>query len=110
MPINLDYLKESANGNEDFIKEILQIYSTQIREVHEEMLILLNQKNWEQLAKTTHKMRGSIQIIGLVDLAEELKTFENKLETEPDSLDIKERVEYFIEQTLEADKALKAYK
>jgi HPt (histidine-containing phosphotransfer) domain-containing protein len=77
MKTDLTYLKEMSGGNKDLIREMISIFNTQVGEFSRDMDNLLEKKEFELLGKLAHKAKSSISIMGMNDLAIELKTLEN---------------------------------
>jgi HPt (histidine-containing phosphotransfer) domain-containing protein len=64
-------------GNKELVIEMIGIFKQQVEEFVEEMTQLNNKGEYEALGKLAHKAKSSISIMGLNDLAIELKAFEN---------------------------------
>ncbi|HLO59928.1 MAG TPA: Hpt domain-containing protein [Bacteroidales bacterium] len=77
MNIDLSYLREMSGGNRDLIVEMINIFSSQVKEFGNEMDELLKNKQYELLGKLAHKAKSSVSIMGLADLAVRLKDLEN---------------------------------
>ena len=77
MKTDLTYLKNMSAGNKDLMLEMITIFKQQVAEFVLEMNKLYTNKEFESLGKLAHKAKSSISIMGLADLAKELKTFEN---------------------------------
>jgi HPt (histidine-containing phosphotransfer) domain-containing protein len=77
MKTDLTYLKEMSGGNKDLIREMITIFNTQVGEFARDMDGLLEKKEYELLGKLAHKAKSSISIMGMKDLAIELKTLES---------------------------------
>ena len=77
MKVDLTYLKNMSAGNQALVQEMIGIFKTQVAEFNHEMEELLSQKEYEKLGRLAHKAKSSISIMGLNDLAVELKKFEN---------------------------------
>jgi HPt (histidine-containing phosphotransfer) domain-containing protein len=77
MKTDLTYLKNMSAGNKDLVLEMIGIFKNQVLEFTTDMENLLNKKEYEKLGKLAHKAKSSISIMGLNELASELKTFEN---------------------------------
>jgi len=78
MITNLDYLKEMSAGNKTLMVEMIDIFKNQVVDFFSEMNNLYENKEYEKLGRLAHKAKSSISIMGLNDLATELKTFELK--------------------------------
>jgi HPt (histidine-containing phosphotransfer) domain-containing protein len=76
MKVDLTYLKNMSNGNKDLILEMIGIFKTQVVEFTQGMDEHFNNKQFELLGRLAHKAKSSISIMGLNDLAIQLKTFE----------------------------------
>jgi len=74
--INLTYLNEMSAGDHNLLTEMIEIYNSQVPEFINEMEKYYNDKNWEQLSATAHKAKSSVAIVGLNNLANDLKTLE----------------------------------
>jgi HPt (histidine-containing phosphotransfer) domain-containing protein len=77
MKIDLTYLKNMSAGNKELILEMIDIFKSQVIEFNQSMDEFLVNKQYESLGRLAHKAKSSISIMGLNDLAIELKNFEN---------------------------------
>lgn len=76
MKIDLTYLRNMSNGNKDLILEMIGIFKSQVIEFKQGMDEHYKNQQFELLGRLAHKAKSSISIMGLNDLAVELKTFE----------------------------------
>lgn len=74
--VNLAYLNEMTEGESDLLKEMIDIFFTQVDEFIELMHKHYNEQDYESLGKLAHKAKSSISIMGMADLAEDLKNLE----------------------------------
>lgn len=77
MKTDLAYLREMSGGNKELIREMISIFNNQVKEFSQDMDNHLARKEYELLGKLAHKAKSSISIMGLDDLAKELKNLEN---------------------------------
>jgi len=77
--LDLSYLENMSGGDKVLMKEMIEIFKEQVPEFVTEMKLSLENKDWKSLASVAHKAKSSIAIIGLNDLTEELKKFENNV-------------------------------
>ncbi|MBN2485586.1 MAG: Hpt domain-containing protein [Bacteroidales bacterium] len=77
MKIDLTYLRDMSAGNKALVIEMIEIFKRQVVEFVEQMSALNDKQDYENLGKLAHKAKSSISIMGLNDLAKDLKTFEN---------------------------------
>jgi HPt (histidine-containing phosphotransfer) domain-containing protein len=76
MKVDLTYLKNMSAGNKDLILEMIGIFRSQVAEFCEGMDTFYKNKDYEQLGRLAHKAKSSISIMGLTDLALDLKSLE----------------------------------
>lgn len=77
MKIDLSYLREMSGGNKDLVLEMITIFESQVVEFGQSMDQLLADKQYESLGKLAHKAKSSVSIMGLEQLAQQLKDLEN---------------------------------
>jgi len=76
MVTDLTYLSGMSGGNPDIIKEMISIFIEQAEEYVVDFQKLLDEKNYLALGKLAHKAKSSIAIMGMNDLAADLKKLE----------------------------------
>jgi HPt (histidine-containing phosphotransfer) domain-containing protein len=69
-------LREMSGGNQSLILEMIEIFKNQVKEFTEGLESHYEKKEFEELGKLAHKAKSSISIMGLNDLAADLKTLE----------------------------------
>lgn len=74
--INPEYLESVSSGDPGIIKEVVSMFGEQILEVSDQMNSLLEKKDFQNLGLLAHKVKSSVSIMGMNDLALMLKTFE----------------------------------
>lgn len=74
--INTGYLESVSAGDAEIIKEIVELFTEQVVEVYDEMKSLYAAKDYQHLGLLAHKVKSSVSIMGMNDLANMLKTFE----------------------------------
>lgn len=65
-----------SGGNPEIVKGMIEIFVDQAHEYIQEIQMHLDEKNYLALGKLAHKAKSSISIMGMTELAEELKTLE----------------------------------
>jgi PAS domain S-box-containing protein len=76
-PLDLSYLKQVSNNNEDFIKEMIKTFLESMPKSIDEIQNHTQQKDWEALARSVHKIKPSLSMMGLKntkELAIEIET------------------------------------
>jgi len=74
--VDLSYLKEISLGNKDFIIEMIKIFENQVKEFQNLMEKYLKEKDYINFSKIAHKAKSSVNVMGIKDLAEQLKNIE----------------------------------
>ncbi len=85
--IDLTYLKELAEGSNEFVVEMITIFLQQTPEMLEQMTKYLNEQKWTQLCGVAHKMKPTIDYMGIHSIRETVETIE-KYADEQQSLDL----------------------
>lgn len=73
---DLSYLESMSMGSNDLIKEMIQIFVDQLPEFTEGLVKHLNNNELHQLGALAHKAKSSVAVMGMNDLATDLKTLE----------------------------------
>ncbi|HLN22080.1 MAG TPA: Hpt domain-containing protein [Bacteroidales bacterium] len=76
--INPEYLDSVSGGDPVIIKELVDIFREQVSEIVDSMITARENKDYTQLALLAHKVKSSVAIMGMADLATMLKTFDLK--------------------------------
>ena len=76
MKVDLSYLKEMSGGDRSLVLEMIDIFNDQVDEFADNLDLHLGKKEYELLGKLAHKAKSSISIMGLNDLAKDLKRLE----------------------------------
>ncbi|MGC9343165.1 MAG: Hpt domain-containing protein [Bacteroidales bacterium] len=109
MRTDLNYLKTMSNDDPDLMKEMIEIFNLQVNELSQEMQDLLENKEYETLGKVAHKAKTSVAIMGMNDLAKELKDLELNTKELKNTESYKDSVENFKIETEEAVKELNEF-
>jgi HPt (histidine-containing phosphotransfer) domain-containing protein len=107
MKIDLSYLREMSGGNKELVVEMISIFNSQVVEFGESMDQLLSSGQFESLGKLAHKAKSSVSILGLEDLAQQLKNLENSAREGKNIETYAAIVTAFKQETAEAVRELK---
>jgi HPt (histidine-containing phosphotransfer) domain-containing protein len=110
MTTDLSYLEAMTEGDKGLIIELIDIFSTQVHEYSAQMKLFLREKNWSDLGKLAHKAKSSVAIMGMKDLAEELKKLEMLAGKEEDTGSYATYVDRYITECNKAVSELQDYK
>jgi len=109
MHTNLDYLKGITENNNDMIRELIAIFKDQVAEMSQQLRDALAKQEWEQLSKLAHKAKSTVAVVGMADMAAELKNLELWAHERKNIENYGKIVEKFIFVTNEALVELKEY-
>lgn len=74
--INLSYLKQIADGNAEFVIEMIEMFLNKTPQALEEMQACFEKQNWEELRQIAHRIKPSFGYIGLPDTQKALGEIE----------------------------------
>ncbi|MDP4185113.1 MAG: Hpt domain-containing protein [Bacteroidota bacterium] len=94
--INLKYLREISDGEPVMIREIIEMFISQVPEFIENLKLFLNEKRYVELGKEAHKAKSSVMIVGMDQLGKRLKELQLLTEHGEGSERYQEYVEEFI--------------
>ena len=104
--INTEYLDSVAGGDNETIREIVNMFKGQVIEFHNEMKSFLVQKDYQSRGMLAHKAKSSVAIMGMNDLATMLKTFELQAKEGKEPEQYQAYIDRFRDDTAEAVKEL----
>lgn len=76
MITNLNYINSITDSNQGMIRELIGIFKDQVGEMSSQMQTLLDKKEYELLARIAHKAKSSVSVLGMEDMASDLKNLE----------------------------------
>ena len=109
MNTDLSYLQSVSDGDPQLITEMIEIFSTQVREFSRLMYDYLEQEDWQELSKLAHKAKSSVAIMGMKDLSEKLRKLEKLAQEEKEVQKIPGFIDYFTVASGEAVAELTEY-
>jgi PAS domain S-box-containing protein len=74
--IDLSYLKEISEGNNEFIKKMIRAYLSQTPTMLEDMSKSIHGKKWKDLRGIAHKMKPSLDFVGIHSIKQTVKDIE----------------------------------
>ncbi|MDX2002549.1 MAG: Hpt domain-containing protein [Chitinophagales bacterium] len=78
--LNLDYLMELADGDQDFVTEVIQMFLADAPEVLRQSIAYLKTGNYTLLKIGVHKLKSSIRMLGNETLAQLAQDIENDIQ------------------------------
>ena len=109
MKTNLSYLQSVAEGDQGLISEMIEIFSTQVKEFSVLMNDYLKREDWQELSKLAHKAKSSAAIMGMRSLTEKLRELEKLANEEKEVHSYPGYIDYFTEASREAVAELTDY-
>ena len=76
MITDLKYLQQMTGNDRDMMKEMIELFLSQLVEVRSDFAILMSNKNWVELSRLAHKIKSSAIIMGVEDMSNEMKELE----------------------------------
>ena len=65
-----------SGGDDNFIREMIDLFREQIGEYKQFMPELLQKKDYDSLSKMAHKAKSSVAVMGMAQVADQLKELE----------------------------------
>lgn len=94
---NLDYLKQVSGNNEEFIREMIQTFTTSLPQTLTEMATASSARDWDTLSRLAHQIKPSFTLMGLDSLREKVTQIEEHSKTREDLKTLPTKVDDFIE-------------
>jgi HPt (histidine-containing phosphotransfer) domain-containing protein len=76
MMTDLKYLQQMTGGDNDMIKEMIELFLLQLDEVRSEIGSLVECHHWHDLSRLAHKIKSSAMVMGIMDMADDMKELE----------------------------------
>lgn len=80
--VDLTYLEDMSNGNTRVMVEMIEIFNSQVPELISKMKEYLQEENWDALSRLAHKAKASAFIMGMTEVAADLKLLEISARTD----------------------------
>ncbi len=81
---NLEYLREITGEEPSIMKEMIELFITQMPEFLDNMKKQLAEKNYVDLGREAHKAKSSVLIVGMEEAGKALKNLQMLTETGKD--------------------------
>ncbi len=93
--INTDYLYQ-VSKNPDFLKKIISLFKKEVQGYKDNMLQLLKEKAYDELAELVHKAKSGISVMGMTKQAEEMKIIEKDIHNSENYDTLEIRINQFL--------------
>jgi len=99
-----------CEGDNKIIAEMIDLFSTQIKEMSVELKLAESACDYETLSNLAHKAKSTVAIMGMKNLAERLKDLEIMAKNGIDKESYKKQIDFFIEESETGIKELNEFK
>jgi len=106
---NLTYLKNFAGGDQDFIRQMIELFFIQVPEELNNIRNHVSLNNFTDVKNVAHKLKSSVSLLGAESMAIHLKQIEDLALSGTDSSGILNHYDQLIQINEEAVLELKAY-
>ena len=76
MITDLKYLRQMTDNDGGMMKEMIELFLHQLTDVKGDMQLLITNKNWTELSRLAHKIKSSALVMGVEQMANEMKELE----------------------------------
>ncbi|OFX82362.1 MAG: hypothetical protein A2X00_06850 [Bacteroidetes bacterium GWE2_32_14] len=97
--VNMSYLNSISNGNKKFIQELIDLFFEQIPDYQKKLKEYYKIKDWHNLSRAAHKAKSALLMVGMEELALELKKMEENAKEEKNIGDYQEIIVKFVNDT-----------
>lgn len=92
-PYDLTFVTEIAKGNKEFIKSLIDVFIVNTPAVVNEMIEAKNLGDWEKVSRLAHKLKSTIDTMGLHTVKELIRFVEYNAKTQADLVSIPQKIE-----------------
>lgn len=100
----LDNLRNLVDGSEEAVNQMVNVFRESTPEIVDELNTQFKEGNWDQYAKTAHKLKSSIDLFQIEELAKSVRELEELAKAEAGADKIKplhDRLNQVIEEVLD---------
>jgi len=76
MITDLNYLQQMTGNDSEMMKEMIELFLNQLNEMRADMELLVTNKNWFELSRLAHKIKSSALVMGVEQMANDMKELE----------------------------------
>jgi HPt (histidine-containing phosphotransfer) domain-containing protein len=91
---NLDQMTILSGGNTEFVNKMVDMFIEITPELINRIKIGLMDQNYEEIKAASHKMKPSIDIMGIVSLKSEIRTIEKLASEKEDLMELRESINH----------------
>lgn len=106
---NLTYLKNFAGGDQEFIRQMIELFFTQVPEELNHIKQQATLNNLSDVKNIAHKLKSSVSLLGAESMVRHLKQIEDLAAYASDGAAIRIHYDELLNLNVEAVKELKVY-
>jgi PAS domain S-box-containing protein len=106
--IDLSYLRKVSNNDAEFVREMITALLKSLPESIEEIRVYTKEKNWNSLARTLHKIKPSLSMMGIPSLKNKAVELEELCRTKKEIKTLPDTITSFVNQMKHAISELKS--
>ncbi len=73
---DLSMVQSVSGGDENFIRKMVALFIETVPQNMQDLKNALQEENWEQVGKTAHKLKSTIDSMGIKSIRQEIRTVE----------------------------------
>jgi HPt (histidine-containing phosphotransfer) domain-containing protein len=108
--IDLSYLNEISNNSKEFMVDVISMLIEQLPEYQNSLRELYQQKKWFELGRLAHKAKSAILMVGMKEMADDLKKLEENAKQGKNIGEYQEIIVKFVSESESALQELKEIK
>jgi HPt (histidine-containing phosphotransfer) domain-containing protein len=93
LKLDLTYLESISGSDKVFINEMLTLFITSTFPELEQLKHHANERSWDLMSSTAHKMKAPIQMLGIPEVSALIISIETLGKTNPSVMDITPKME-----------------
>lgn len=82
--IDLEYLHEISDGDNEFLRDLLESFVNQTPAMVAELLALIKNEDWDAVAQRAHKLKPTFEYVGLISIRENMEYIEKTIKKNGD--------------------------
>lgn len=107
--LNFDDVNAVANGDENFKKELIDLFKKSVSEGLNNIVLATDEGDWKKAADAAHKMMAPCKHFDANDLYQILKYFETLRDQEPEKIGLKSKLQELKKEVATIEDELKIY-
>ncbi|MDP4256438.1 MAG: response regulator, partial [Bacteroidota bacterium] len=73
---DLSMVRSVSGGDEGFIKKMVSLFIETVPQNMKELIVAVEAENWDQVGKTAHKLKSTVDSMGIKSIRQEIRTVE----------------------------------